>query len=221
MLTQKTHNSFSLLGVAALVACGGVGVQAQTRARTVSLSAGTVMAVRLQDDLSSNDSRKGDRFVATVDDSTADKQWKSDALPAGSTVKGYVRMVSAHKDKNPGVLDLAFDRVILPDGRSYSIQGSLISLDNKSITKDKHGRLIANKGHSTNRLTYVGYGAGAGALIGLITSRKHIVEDSLLGAGVGLLYGALAKGKSPSDVKLKAGTQMGVRLDNRLAYSRN
>lgn len=221
MFTTTTHNGLGLLGIAALVAFSGTGAQAQTRARTVALSSGTVMAVHLQDELSSNDSHKGDRFTAIVDDNASDSQWKSDALPSGSTVKGYVRSVLPHQDKNPGVLDLAFDRVVLPDGRGYNIQGSLISLDNKSITKDKHGRLVASKGHSTNRLTYVGIGAGAGALIGLITNRKHVLEDSLLGAGAGLLFGALEKGKNPSDVKLKAGTQMGVRLDNRLAYSRN
>lgn len=220
MFTRTTYNSLGLLGMAALVAFGGTGVQAQTRARTVALSAGTVTAVRLQDELSSSESRKGDRFVATVDDKS-DNEWKSDALPSGSTLKGYVRSVSQHHDKTPGTLDLAFDRVVLPDGRAYSIQGSLISLDNKSITKDKNGRLVAKKSHSTNRLTYVGYGAGAGALVSLITGRKRILEDSLLGAGAGYLFGALEKGKTPSDVKLKAGTQMGVRLDNRLAYSRN
>jgi len=218
MFTRFTKYSFALAGVAALVAFSGAGAQAQSK--SVSLTRGTVIAVHLQDSLSSNESQKGDRFVATVDDSSSKSDWRSDALPAGSTIKGYVRSVSAREGKHPGMLDLAFDRVVLPDGHGYSIQGSLISLDNKSVTKDKNGRLIANKAHSNNRLTYVGIGAGAGALIGLVTSRKHVVEDSLLGAGAGLLFGALEKGKSPSDVKLKAGTQMGVRLDSRLAYSR-
>lgn len=218
MNTKAAMRSFSLLTVGALVAFSGAGVHAQSR--TVALSPGTVIAVHLQDSLSSSSSHKGDRFAATVDDNKSNSEWGSDVLPAGSTVKGYVRAVAPKVDKRAGMLDLAFDRVVLPDGRSYSIQGSLISLDNKSISKDKHGRLIANKGHSTSRLTYVGYGAGAGALVAIITNRKHVLEDTLLGAGAGLLYGALEKGKNPSDVNLKAGTQMGVRLDNRLAYSR-
>jgi len=218
MFIRSTKKGLGLAGIAALVAFGGAGAQAQSK--SVSLTRGTVIAVHLQDELSSNESRKGDRFVATVDDRNSKSDWRSDALPSGSTIKGYVRSVSPREGKRPGMLDLAFDRVVLPDGHGYSIQGSLISLDNKSITKDKNGRLIANKAHSNNRLTYVGIGAGAGALIGLVTSRKHVVEDSLLGAGAGLLFGALEKGKSPSDVKLKAGTQMGVRLDSRLAYGR-
>ena len=219
MVTQATNNSLRILGVAAVFALSGAGVKAQSH--TVSLSSGTVLAVHLQDSLASNESQKGDRFTATVDDSSSNGDWNSNSLPAGSKVNGYVRGVVPQKDKNPGMLDLAFNRVVLPDGRSYSIQGSLISLDNKSVTKDKHGRLVATKGHTTNRLTYAGYGAGAGALVGLITSRKHLFEDTLLGAGAGYLFGALQKGKNPSNVNLKQGTQMGVRLDNRLSYSRN
>jgi hypothetical protein len=221
MRTIINHYSVRLLGIAALVGFSSAGAHAQSRARTVVLTPGTVLAVHLQEELSSNASHKGDRFEATVDDSKSDDKWKSDSLPSGATIKGYVRSVSPKRDKNPGTLDLAFDRVVLEDGRAFSIQGSLITLDNKSITKDKNGRLAATKTHSTDRLTYVGYGAGAGALVGLITSRKHIVEDTLLGAGAGYLFGSLAKGKSPGDVKLKSGTQMGVRLDNRLSYSRN
>jgi hypothetical protein len=219
MNTQTTNNKLRLLGIATVFALSGAGVKAQSH--TVSLSPGTVVAAHLQDDLSSNNSTKGDRFTATVDDNSSNSNWNSNSLPAGSKINGYVRSVVPQKDKNPGILDLAFNRVILPDGRSYSIQGSLISLDNKSVTKDKHGRLVATKGHTTNRLTYVGYGAGAGALIGLITSRKHLFEDTLLGAGAGYLFGALQKGQKPSNVDLKPGTQLGVRLDNRLSYSRN
>ena len=218
MSTQSAKSMVAVLGVAALIAFGEDGVRGQSR--SVALRPGTVVAVHLEDSLSSKDSQKGDRFVVTVDDSKSQDDWRSDALPAGSKIKGYVRSVTPRKDKHPGTLDLAFDRLLLPDGRSMSIQGALISLDNKSVTKDKHGLLVANKGHSTNRLTYVGYGAGAGALVAIIASRKNVLEDSLIGAGAGLLFGALDKGKSPSDVNLKAGTQMGVRLDSSVAYSR-
>ncbi len=218
MLTQSTNKMFCTLGVAALVAFGAHSAHGQSR--TVALKPGTVVAVHLEDSLSSKDSQKGDRFVATVDDSNSQGDWRSDALPAGSKIKGYVRSVTPQQDKHPGTLDLAFDRLLLPDGRSMSIQGALISLDNKSISKDKHGLLVANKGHSSNRLTYVGIGAGAGALVAIIASRKNVLEDTLIGAGAGLLYGALDKGKSPSNVNLKAGTQMGVRLDSRVAYAR-
>ncbi len=219
MITRHIGNGLRMGVVAALVACSGVAVNAQSR--TVSLSSGTVLAVHLNDELTSNNSRKGDRFSATVEDKDSNGDYNSTALPVGAKVQGYIRSVQPKKDKNPGVLDIAFNKVVMPDGRSYSIDGSLISLDNKSVQKDSQGRLIAKKAHKTDRLTYVGYGAAGGAIIGLLTSRKHIFEDAALGAAAGYVLGALDKSKQPNDVKLKSGTQLGVRLDSRLSYSRN
>jgi len=51
--------------------------------------------------------------------------------------------------------------------------------------------------------------------------KKNAVRDTALGAGLGYLYGALEKDRSKvNDVKLKAGTEMGVRLDRDLKYAR-
>jgi hypothetical protein len=64
----------------------------------------------------------------------------------------------------------------------------------------------------------VGYGAGAGLIIGLLTKRP--LEDALIGGGLGYLFGALQKGHSDArDVSLKPGTEFGVRLDRRLTYT--
>lgn len=214
MYQRSIKIATGLFGLAALVGVGGTA-----HAQKVVLEPGTVIAVRLEGELSSLTARKGDQFSVKVVDKATDNKWGSDSLPAGSKLKGYVRDVKRKHDKQPGVLDLVFDKAVLPDRTTIGLQGYLISLDNKSITT-KDGRLIANKTHSTDRLTYVGYGAGAGALVGLITSRKHTLEDSLLGAGAGYLLGSLAKGNSPGDVKLKSGSQMGVRLESRVTYTR-
>ena len=109
-----------------------------------------------------------------------------------------------------------------PDGREVKLKGSLIGLDSKNVTTDKSGRLIAKKGHKTDRLTYVGYGAGAGLLIGVITNQKGVLKDTAIGAGLGYLFGALQKdhSKKVSDVALKSGTEMGVRLDRPMSYPR-
>ena len=191
---------------------------AESHARTVALGVGTVITVRLDDALSSNETHKGDKFTATIKDNASETN--PYALPSGSQIEGVVRLARPKKEKNPGVLDLAFQRLILPDGSSYSLSGSLIGLDNKSVSHDKQGRLIAKKGHRTDRLTFVGYGAGAGFLLGLLTDKKQTVRDTALGAGLGYLFGALEKDKSKvNDVRLKQGTELGVRLDKRLTYA--
>lgn len=222
MITHKIPGAIRALRLASLVtiACSATQfAHAQSRTRNVALNAGTVIAVRLDEALSSNESNKGDKFTATVKENTG----KTDpyALPSGTQVEGIVRLVRPKKDKQPGVLDLAFQRLILPDGRSYNLKGSLIGLDNKSVTHDKQGRLTAKKGHRTDRLTFVGYGAGAGLLAGLLLDKKNTLRDTALGAGLGYLYGALEKDSSKvNDVRLKEGTELGVRLDSRLTYAR-
>src|SRR5262249_38253309 len=128
----------------------------------------------------------------------------------GTKIEGVVTTAKVQHDKDPGVLELSFRRLRLPNGRSYPITGSLIGLDNKSVNKTSDGRLIAKPGHQTDRLTYVGYGAGAGLLISLFTHKT--LENTLLGAGLGYLFGSLQK-SNPSNVNLKSGTELGVRLD--------
>jgi len=133
-------------------------------------------------------------------------------------VEGVVRDARSQRDKDPGVLDLEFRRLRFPDGKSYAIEGSLIGLDNKSVEKRSDGRLVAKPGHKTDRLTYVGYGAGAGLIVGLLT--KHGLEDTLIGGGLGYLFGSLQKGGSdPKDVSLKQGTELGVRLDRQVSLA--
>jgi hypothetical protein len=217
MLPNKDTCAYRALRIASVMAISCFTVlpaQAQSQKHNVTLDAGTVIPIRLQQALSSNESNRGDRFTATVQDSDKD-------FPSGTKIEGTVLNAQPKQDKHPGVLELAFQRAVLPDGRSYSINGSLIGLDNKSVTHDKQGRLIATKTHRTNRLTFVGYGAGAGLVVGLLADKKNTLRDTAIGAGLGYLYGALEKGRSNvSDVNLKEGAQLGVRLDRRLGYAR-
>jgi len=228
-MQSLSYKSYArVLGLASLAATmtwtTTFGAAAQSRTRPVTLDAGTVIPVRLNDTISSNDSQKGDTFTTTIktsDSNNSDNGYSySDygSLPVGTKIEGVVRMARAKNDKDPGVLDLEFRRLRLPNGRSYAIEGSLIGLDNKSVTRTANGRLVAKPNHKNDRLTYVGYGAGAGLLVGLLT--KHTLEDTLIGGGLGYLFGALQKGHSDArDVVLKPGTELGVRLDRGLSFT--
>jgi len=201
---------------AAMVWMSVPGVGAATLDRSVVLDAGTVLPARLNDTLSSQDSRRGDSFTATLQTKDGDYY---NQLPDGTRIEGIVETARPQEGKNPGVLEMKFQRLRFPDGRSVPINGSLIGLDNKSVTRTDDGRLIAKPNHRNDRLTYLGYGAGAGLIIGALT--KHTFEDTLLGAGLGYLFGSVQKGNNsnPSNVTLKPGTQLGVRLDQRVALS--
>jgi len=219
MLTKNREIRIGLV-MAAAVGIGLSGISspilaARAYAKSATLSSGTVIPVQLNDPLSSNNSLKGDKFTCTIKNDGSDFY---NQLPSGTIIEGYVRAARPREGRDAGVLDLAFNRVRYPDGRAYPITAALIGLDSKSVTRTDSGRIIAKPGHRTDRLTYVGYGAGAGLIVGLLTNRT--VEDTALGAGLGYLFGALEKGKNnPKDVYLKAGTEMGVRLDRSLSVA--
>ena len=217
-MTRKNTGA-KTLGLAALSATitlgAALGAFAQSSGRAVSLESGSVIPVKLDNELSSNNTRKGDTFTASLRNDTDAEYYR---LPTGTRVEGVVRDVRAKNGNDPGILDLDFRRLRLPDGHSYAIQGSLIGMDSKSVEKRSDGRLVAKPGHQNDRLTYSGYGAGAGLIVGLLT--KHPLEDTALGGGLGYLFSSLQKGKSQvHDVDLKPGTELGVRLDSAVSLA--
>jgi hypothetical protein len=193
------------------------GVSAQTgRATRVVVPEGTVIPVRMDTTLSSARNRAGDRFSATViveRDSDAE-------FPVGTKVEGVVREVQRARDGQPGMIDLDFRTVQLPDGRTERIEGSLISLDDRNISRSSDGRLVS-RDRSKDRNKALIYGAGAGLVVGVLT--KHTLEGLLLGAAAGYLYGQNQKDKyqQVSDVTVPSGTKFGVRLEREMAYNGN
>jgi hypothetical protein len=187
---------------------------AQAAPHRVVLPAGSVIPVRLDQSLSSKTARTGERFTATV------RYGRDDAgLPEGSRVEGVVREALRSEEGKPGVLDLDFRRMVMPGGETRTLTGSLIALDAKSVKSTESGRLVATSDKSKDRLKFIGIGAGAGLLIGALT-KGNTLTDMLLGAGAGYLYNEFKKEK-PGDVNLKSGTEFGIRLDREFAFDTN
>jgi hypothetical protein len=186
--------------------------RSQNNGRRITLPTGTVIPVRLDDSLSSDESREGDRFTATVVSGRDDA-----GLPEGTRIEGVVREAVAEHNGKPGVLDLDIRRIVFPNEDARTVNASVISLNGKNINR-KDGRLVASGSNSNNeRLKWVGIGAGAGLLISTLTKGNTLV-DTLLGAGAGFLYNELQR-KGASNVNLKSGTEFGVRLNRPLAFN--
>jgi hypothetical protein len=177
--------------------------------RAQTLATDTVIPVTLDTTLSSNNSRRGDRFTATVR-TTGDDYYGM--LPDGTRVEGRVVTARAQRGNDPGVLELDFQRLRLPNGRTYNIDGDLVSLDANGIVRDSNGRIRATGQARDQRAVYAGYGAGAGLIVGLLT--KKPLEGTIIGGVLGYLAGQVQKdrGGNPSNVRLEPGTQFGVRL---------
>lgn len=179
------------------------------------VAANTVVPLILNNTLSSNGSRKGDRFSARVDVSGG--QYYGD-IPQGTVFEGVVREARPQRSNEPGVLDLDFTRMRLPNGRSVAFDGSLYSLDSGNVRTNSDGTLIAKNTSKDNRLVYAGYGAGAGLLVGLLGGGKVRIENVLIGGALGALVGQFEKpSRRPSNVTLREGTKIGVRFNESVA----
>jgi hypothetical protein len=205
-----------LVGLLALGVTGAAMAQ-RDYGRTAAyetLPAGTVLKVRLEDRLNSSQAQPGQRFTATVK-SDEDRS----GLPTGTRVEGVVREARAASKSQPGVLDVDFTALQLPDGRDYPIRGSLTSLDSSNVTRAADGRLVSRQNSKSDRVKFIGYGAGAGALFSLLT-KGGLLKGALIGAAGGYLYDQLTKNKGKggySNVDLREGSEFGVRLDQQFA----
>ncbi|MBS1722916.1 MAG: copper amine oxidase N-terminal domain-containing protein [Armatimonadetes bacterium] len=189
---------------------GSTGTSANTHAyMDVVLEPGTVIPLILETQLNSKTALKGDRFTARLDtNGMSDYQ----GLPVGTTVMGHVTEVKAKTDKDPGVIDLGYDAVVLPDGRRYLIDGSTVSLDNKSV-ENRNGRLVAKGKSADGNLKSVWVGAGAGAVLGILT-KTNVLTTTVVGAALGYLYDRLnINGDGTRDVQLDEGQKFGLRID--------
>src|SRR5207249_4763290 len=167
---------------------------------------GTVIPVKLKSELSSKTSRPGDHFTAVVRSGRDDS-----GLPDGTRVEGVVREALPSAEGKPGVLDLDFTKIVFPDGQTRSLEASLVSLDAKNVKRTSDGRLVATGKSSSDRTKFIGIGAGAGLLIGALTKQNTLLSI-LLGAGAGYGYNELGN-KKVGNVDLKTDTEFGVRLD--------
>jgi hypothetical protein len=183
-------------------------------AQTITIPRGTVVPVRLDRRLSSSADREGDMFSVTVRSSR-----EGDAeFPRGTTLAGTIVGVERAGHGRPGTLDLAFREAMLPDGSNVRIDGSVISLDGRTVTRSREGRLAASAEARKDRQKMIGIGAGAGLIVGKILN-GGLIKGGLLGAAAGYVYSERTKDQVQySDVIVDAGTEFGVRLDSDVSF---
>jgi hypothetical protein len=208
MRESKGVRALAVTSALAFLLSGAALAQPSYSARQVSLPRGTVLRADLNDRLSSMDSRPGDRFTGTIKEDGS-------GLPPGTEVVGQVVDVQRSTDHQPGVVDVDFRSLRLPDGRVFPIDGRLTSLDNDNVRKTSSGRLEARNNASSERNKFLGYGAGAGAVISAL-SGGNLLKGALLGGAAGFVLNQLNRDKNSngrySEVNLKPGTEFGVEL---------
>src|SRR5882724_9449698 len=118
---------------------------------------GTNLKIRLNDTLSSRESRVGDRFAATVIDPVR----FSEAI-----VHGHVRSIlKSGKVTGRTTMNLSFDSIDLTDNRHGVVHGYVTKVYGSNGTTDEEGG-VQSSGRGNQTLKRSGIGAAAGAIIG-------------------------------------------------------
>jgi len=162
---------------------------------------GTDLKVRINDTLSSKDSRAGDKFTATVVNPSRFDEGR---------VYGHIKsIVKSGRIKGRTTMNLAFDSITLSDGRSGTLHGYVTHVyGDKGRTDEEGGVQSESRGRQTIKRS--GIGATAGAIIGAIAGGGK-------GAAIGLIVGGAAGAGSVAmnggkELKIENGTEMLVHV---------
>jgi len=200
--------------VAAITSESGTAV---ADARSITVPSGAVVPVTLDSTLSSATAQVGQTFMTTVVSANPGDS----EFPSGSKIEGVITEVRRKTSSNPGMLDVNFRAVVLPDGERYAMQGRLSALDSDSVTQESQGRIVARNTPSNKKdqVKIIGMGAGAGFLIGKVLLKQNGILSAVLGAAGGYLYSQNQKKSKIAEVSLQPGTKLGVRVDRPVTYA--
>lgn len=161
----------------------------------VVLPAGSVIIVRTTNPLESVSARAGQTFDTNVEESIGVDEYT--VIPAGSRIRGSVTMATPATRQQSGVIEVVFDRLTLPNGSTFLIDGKLTSTDSaerRQIESDPNAHVVL-----------VGERGGIGAAIAGAGSSKS--TNNIFAA----LGGLLSEGR---DVSVPAGTPLAVELQS-------
>lgn len=167
----------------------------------------TIMRIELLNNLSTDASQRGDRFQARVIDPNNFQ---------GATLDGHLEQVQhPGKAKGKAELQLAFDKITMPSGRSSKIVAQVIEVipmgSSDGVGKVDPEGGVNGSGSTTNTVKKIGIPSGIGAAIGAIFGGgMGAVVGASIGAGVGTAGVLTQKGK---DIHLSYGQQLRIRTN--------
>jgi len=180
----------------------GGAPQVTTRTGNFIVPYGVTLSGRLDNLVTTKISQNGDRFKLTV---------QSPAEYRGAVIEGYLAGVGrSGKVSGQSNVTLNFERITLPDGKTYDFAGQVMSVTDSSgkvINTDNEGTV---RGDSQSRETAKrgAAGGGFGALIGLIAGGGKGAAIGAIIGGAGGASTVLVTGKD--DVELQPGSTINV-----------
>jgi hypothetical protein len=173
-----------------------------TRRVAPLVPAGTDLKVRINDTLSSKDSRVGDRFTATVIDPSRFDE---------ARVTGHISSIQkSGKVKGRTSMNLAFDSVELRDGRRGVMHGYVTRVYGDDSGRADNEGGVESGSRTKQTVKRAGIGATVGAIVGGIAGGGK-------GAAIGLIIGGAGGAgslavKGSKELKIESGTEMLVHV---------
>lgn len=146
------------------------------------LGEGTAIRVELMNELSSNFSAQGQTFRSRVASDVV--QGDAVLIPAGAEIDGKVLEASRGRFGSYGTLQLCPETVILPGGKSYTLNATVSDAPDSNTTMRAEGVIAPGSQVKRDSIEYgsvVGGGAVTGALLG---GPAGALAGGLIGAGL-------------------------------------
>lgn len=163
---------------------------------------GTDLKVRINDTLSSKDSRIGDRFTATVIDPSRFDE---------ARINGHISSIQkSGKIKGRTSMNLAFDSIELRDGRRGVMHGYVTRVYGEGSGRADNEGGVESGSRGKQTVKRAGIGATVGAIVGGIAGGGK-------GAAIGLIIGGAGGAGSlaingSKELKIESGTEMLVHV---------
>jgi hypothetical protein len=175
-----------------------------------TLEEGTRIRVRLQTELSSVRSEKGDTFRGRVD--TDVMQDGQVLIPAGAEIEGKVVEASGGRFGGRGSLRLRPEMVILPNGSQYMLVARVTDTRESHTRVNNEGTIEAGTRYKRDGIEYAG-GVGTGVVAGAVLGGPAgALAGGLIGAGVITVHLLM----DHPQANLQPGSVLLFTLDNRL-----
>jgi hypothetical protein len=171
--------------------------------RVGTISAGTSLNVRANNEVCTNTSKVGDRFTATVNESVVGSNGAT--IPAGATVTLTVTRLKRSENANdPIVMEFAVNNVSF-SGKTYALEANVGNTEVQRVRAST----------KSNDAKKVVAGAAIGAIAGQILGKN--TKSTVIGAAAGAAAGAGAAAATANyEGCIRAGGNMVVTLSNAL-----
>jgi len=162
---------------------------------------GTNLKIRIEDTLSSKDSRVGDRFTATALDPVRFNE---------ARITGHISSIQkSGKIQGRTSMNLAFDTITLGE-RTGTLHGYVTRVYGSDSGRADNEGGVESRSRGNQTLKRAGIGAGAGAIIGAIAGGGK-------GAAIGLILGGAGGAGSlavqgSKELRIESGTELLVRV---------